>query len=229
MTYTCAKLHFFKYSLSLYTLSVFLSPITQLLRSLFSGSLHRSSLCFLLSPIFQLPRFLFSGFLHRYSLDLPWFSLISPGYYLFFLGFSYQSFVLFMFLMIFFFSGFPAVLSYFSRLLFLLFGFFLSNFRSFHVSDDFFSYLGGFLHGSSMGFLFSYFSMLLFFLFGFSYQSFVFFHVSDIFFFFGFPAVLSYFFRLLFILFGFFLSKFRSFHVSAVFSSTFHFSFFRNQ
>ena len=146
MTYTCAKLHFFKYSLSLYTLSVFLSPITQLLRSLFSGSLHRSSLCFLLSPIFQLPRFLFSGFLHRYSLDLPWFSLISPGYYLFFLGFSYQSFVLFMFLMIFFFSGFPArfffgfptVLSYFSRLLFLLFGFFLSKFHSFHVSDDFF-------------------------------------------------------------------------------------------
>ena len=33
-----------------------------------------------------------------------------------------------------FFSGFSAVLSYFSRLLFLLFGFFLSKFRSFHVS-----------------------------------------------------------------------------------------------
>ena len=32
------------------------------------------------------------------------------------------------------FSGFPAVLSYFSRLLFLLFGFFLSKFRYFHIS-----------------------------------------------------------------------------------------------
>ena len=74
---------------------------------------------------------------------------ISPNYYLFFLGFSYQSFVLFMFLIIFFFygfparffSGFPTVLSYFSRLLFLLFGFFLSKFRSFHVSPVFFIYI----------------------------------------------------------------------------------------
>ena len=35
MTYTCAKLHFFKYSISLYTLSAFLSPITQLPQFLF--------------------------------------------------------------------------------------------------------------------------------------------------------------------------------------------------
>jgi len=37
-----------------------------------------------------------------------------------------------------FFSGFPVALSYFSRLLFTLFEFFLSKFSSFHVSDDFF-------------------------------------------------------------------------------------------
>ena len=102
---------------------------------------------------FSTSLFLFSGFLHRSSLvflrcsslDFLWFSPISPGYYLFFLGFSYQSFVLFMCSDDFFLwvsrtvlLWFPVVLSYFSRLLFLLFGFFLSKFSSFHVSDDFF-------------------------------------------------------------------------------------------
>ena len=68
MTYTCAKPHFFKYSLSLYTLSTFLSPITQLPRSLIWFPAPFFSLFPSLS-YFSTSPFLFSGFLHSSSLD----------------------------------------------------------------------------------------------------------------------------------------------------------------
>ena len=76
--------------------------------------------------------FFFSGFPARF------FSGFSCGSLLF-LQVIISSFWIFLikvsfFWWFFFFFGFPAVLSYFSRLLFLLFGFFLSRFRSFHVS-----------------------------------------------------------------------------------------------
>ena len=138
-----------------------------------------------------------------------------------------------MFLMIFFFFGFPArffsefpmVLSYFSRLLFLLFGFFLSKFRSFHVSDDFFLLWFPARFFSGFPTVLSYFSRLLCLLFGFFLSKFRSFHVSDIFSSLGFLHGSSLGFLLFslispgyyFFFLGFFLSKFRSFHVSAVF------------
>ena len=148
MTYTCAKPHFFKYNLSLYT---HFQPFSLLLLNFldlssfslafgffFSGFPLWFFISFLSSPSpgdyffryvdsvhliydffvpphkyeiffclgFRLVSFFscfwwfFSslGFLHGSSLGFLRFSPISPGYYFFFLGFSYQSFALFMFL-----------------------------------------------------------------------------------------------------------------------------------
>ena len=102
MTYTCAKSYFFKYSLSLYTLSVFLSPITQLSRFLFLFRclLVSSSLGFLYGSSF-LPSPSRGDYCFRYvdSIHLIYNFFVPQHKNEFFFGFSHQSFVFFMFLL----------------------------------------------------------------------------------------------------------------------------------
>ena len=108
MTYTCAKPHLFKYSLSLYTLSAFLSPITQLPPISLSFPLpfgfffFRFPVWFFISGFFIsfLPSpsrgdycFRYVDFVHLiYDFFVPQHKNEN------FVGFSHQSFVLFMFI-----------------------------------------------------------------------------------------------------------------------------------
>ena len=148
MTYTCAKSHFFKYYLSLYTLSAFLSPITQLPRSLFvflafGFFFSGFPLWFFISGFFIsfLPSPSPGDYFFRYvdSVHLIYDFFVPPHKYENFFCFSYQSFVLFMFLMIFFFFGFPArFFSGFSCGSFLFLRVIISSFWVFLIKVSFF-------------------------------------------------------------------------------------------